>query len=435
MRWRLMLLLAAMCALLCACLAQEPAPAAENMISFYYRLTDLQYETYSGVLSSELRTVPDRANYAAWLNVYLRGPLSGELASPFPRSVTVERVSQIGACVSVVLSEQYSALLGIDRTLANACLTLTLTQFEGVESVRIEVEDDAAAAPDAMAYSASDFAAFDYASSAVEVDLRVYYSDRDHRYLLTSSMQVESGFGEQLSEYVVGCLIDGPPDEAMVSVMPEGTVLLGSSVVDGVCTLNFNRAFYENRPTSEAAERVLIYSIVNSVTGLSGIHSVRFEFEGEPAGLYRFLDLSQTYTFNEDAVGPVREAVNELDCTIYLCGADATRLNAVPLRVMQREGESAEAALMQALLDYDPQDGLSNPIPEGVRLLSVETLGGVCRVNLSEEYGRMHSAAATHAIVMTLASKPNVARVQIQVEGELCTSILLPNTAWQYAES
>lgn len=433
---RTLLLFAALllAALLSGCLTQEPTPVSENMVSFYYRQSTLQYGTRNGVLSSELRSVVDRSDYAAWLNVYLRGPLSSELSSPFPKAVTVQEVSQSGACVRIVLSNQFSKLLGVDRTLANACLTLTLTQFDGVESVLIEVEDDVVGAPEAMAYSAADFAEFDYASNAVEADLRLYYSDRSQRYLLSTTVQVETDSGDHLPEYVVNRLIDGPQDEAMADVFPEGTKLLDCGVEDGVCTLNFDQAFFDGRPTSETAERVLIYSIVNSVTGISGIHAVRFEIEGEPAGLYYTLDLSREYTFNEAAVGPVREAMNELDCTVYLCGADATRLNAVPLRVRVGEGESAETALLEALLAYEPQDGLVNPIPDGVRLLSANTEGGVCYVNLSPEYGSAHSAAATHSIVLTLtASLSHISRVQIQVDGELCTSILLPNENWRYA--
>lgn len=38
------------------------------------------------------------------------------------------------------LSEQYGGLSGVDLTVADACLTLTLCQVEGVESVYVTVE-------------------------------------------------------------------------------------------------------------------------------------------------------------------------------------------------------------------------------------------------------------------------------------------------------
>ena len=45
-------------------------------------------------------------------------------------------------CLHVDLSEQYGSLTGIDLTVADACLTLTLCQVEGVESVYVTVEGD-----------------------------------------------------------------------------------------------------------------------------------------------------------------------------------------------------------------------------------------------------------------------------------------------------
>lgn len=437
MKKRLAVLALIALALLSACAAPQaaPAPATENMISFYYCQTELQYGAQSGTISSELRTIADESDFAAWLPVYLRGPLSGELTTPFPRAVNVESVSLNGACATVVLSAEYGALVGIERTLANACLTRTLTQLDGVESVRIEVVDDAVGAPEVTAYTASDFAEFDYASNAEEVTLRLYYSDRAHRYLLSTTAQVAAGFGDHLPDYIVSRLIAGPSDDAMRSVMPEGTQLLGCTIADGVCTLDFNQAFYDNRPTAESVERVLIYSIVNSVTGLSGIHTVRFEIEGEPAGMYRYLDLSLAYTFNENAVGPVREAAGEFDGTLYLCGADSAHLSAVPLRVRCDEGQSQEEALMLALLTIQPPTGLSSPIPAGTQLRSVQTADGLCQVDLSEEFRSVQSAAATHAIVLALTDLPGVERVQLLVEGETRTSVLTPDSAWRYPES
>ncbi len=430
-----LLLLALFAPLLAACAGgtEEPASASDGMLSFYYRQSALQYDSQTGVVSSELRAFSVDDPIENWLPVYLRGPASSELASPFPPAVRVLEAERDGACVRVVLSEAYDKLVGVDRTIANACLTFTLSQLEDVESVRIETEGDAVGTQDAALFTAADFAGFDYASDADEVSLSVYYSDRSFRYLLSVTTQVDSSYGDHLPDYVIGRLIEGPSDDAMRAVMPEGTQLLSSTTDSGVCTLNFNAAFYDNRPESEAVERVLINSIVNSVTGLTGVDAVRFEIEGEPAGMYRYLDLSLTYTFNDAAVGPVREAVNEFDGTIYLSGADQAHLAAVPVRVRLGTGQSKEEALMLALLTAQLPTGLDNPIPAGTKLRSVSTDGSVCRVDLSEEFKKAEDVAAMHAVVLTLASLPDISRVQILVEGELRTSILLPSKAWGYA--
>ncbi len=406
--------------------------AGENMLEFYYRQTTTQYDAETGAVASELRAVFRPEELENWLPGYLLGPASSELQSPFPRGVTLRSAELDGTCVRLLLSEEYGVLSGVNQTIANACLTLTLTQIDGVESVQIEIEGDAVTTQDRFVYAPADFVTYDDAVDAVEVGLKVYYSDRSLRYLLSTTRQVEAGQTDHLPDYIVGCLIAGPTDDVMQQVMPEGTKLLGTAVDDGVCTLNFNQAFYDNRPDSEAEERVLIYSIVNSVTALSGIHTVRFEIEGEPAGMYLYLDLSLDYKFNEDAVGPVRSAVNEFDGTLYLTGADEAYLAAVPLRIRLSASQTMAEATMQALLSYQPPTGLTNPIPSGTELLGISMDGAICRVDLSEEFGARQSDAAVRSIVLSLTSIPGINRVQLLVEGELCTSILAPSSAWRY---
>jgi spore germination protein GerM len=198
-----------------------------------------------------------------------------------------------------------------------------------------------------------------------------------------------------------------------------------------VCTLNFNQAFYDNRPQSESQERVLIYAIVNSVSELSAVDAVRFLVEGEKIGLYYYLDLSLDYTFDENAVGPVRTAVNEFDGTVYLQGADPDYLAAVPLRVHQTANQTAEEALMEALLNVTPPTGMTNPIPSDTELLEISIVGYCCYVNLSSEFDSA-SAAAVRSIVLSLSALQDVTTVQIEVEGEPYTSIMGASSTWTY---
>ncbi len=291
---------------------------------------------------------------------------------------------------------------------------------------------DAVSAQNKAVYTAADFAEYDYSTEAVEVSLKLYYADQTYRYLLSTSHLVESGHSDRLPEYVVEQLISGPSDDVMRSVIPEGTRLLDSSVDDGVCTLNFNQAFYDNRPVSEAHERMLVYSIVNSVTSLSGIDAVCFEIENTPAGMYQYMDLSLVYPFCEDVVGPVRTAVNEFDSTVYMLGANDELLAALPLRVRKSASEINAEALMRKLLSYTPPTGMRNPIPSGTRLLGIAIEGLVCRVDLSKEFLAREDDLAVRCVIASLSSLSGIYRIQLLVEGEPCTSILQPNAAWGY---
>lgn len=72
----------------------------------------------------------------------LDGPSSADLTSPFPTGVTLHSWRLNDGVLRINLSEQYSALSGIQLTLANASFVLTLCQLDEVEGVSITVPND-----------------------------------------------------------------------------------------------------------------------------------------------------------------------------------------------------------------------------------------------------------------------------------------------------
>ena len=72
----------------------------------------------------------------------LAGPEGQNLASPFPAGVRLLDWSLEDGTLWLDLSEQYGSLTGVDLTVADACLVLTLTQAPGVETVYVTVEGE-----------------------------------------------------------------------------------------------------------------------------------------------------------------------------------------------------------------------------------------------------------------------------------------------------
>lgn len=78
-------------------------------------------------------------------------------------------------------------------------------------------------------------------------------------------------------------------------------------------------------------------------------------------------------------------------------------------------------ALMDALLQGPTDDGLSNTIPSGVTLESVEVWGSQAVVDLSSAYRLLSGVRLTladYAITLTLAQIPEVLSVRITVQGQ-----------------
>ena len=70
----------------------------------------------------------------------LAGPTREGLRAPFPGAVSVLSLEVEAGTARLSLSEQYGGLTDMGKTLADACIVLTLCQLEGVEQVEISAE-------------------------------------------------------------------------------------------------------------------------------------------------------------------------------------------------------------------------------------------------------------------------------------------------------
>jgi len=140
---RLAALLACL-ALLCACSAapkgEDTPPEGEYTLWF----AQAHPGEDSAVLGKEFRPLPEGSSTAAegLLSLLFAGPESEKLVSPFPAGVTLRGCALSDGQLNVDLSEGYGGLSGIDLTLADSCIVLTLTQLEGVDRIYLTVEGE-----------------------------------------------------------------------------------------------------------------------------------------------------------------------------------------------------------------------------------------------------------------------------------------------------
>lgn len=122
------------------CARNTPAPTVP--VTFYYPAYETVYDGKTSVIHPEIR---DGAGYeddiAGLLNLYLKGPVSESLRSPFPKQVTVIRYGATSNIATLALSEAFAQLGGIDLTIACACIANTVFDLAQVDRVQILVAD------------------------------------------------------------------------------------------------------------------------------------------------------------------------------------------------------------------------------------------------------------------------------------------------------
>ncbi len=135
-RWTSLLLIFAF--LLAASGCSRNAAPPTTPVTFYYPAVETVYDGKTAVIHPEIR---DGAGYEAdtegLLALYLQGPASETLRSPFPSQVTLIRYSTTSNTANVVLSSEFAQLSGIDLTLACTCIANTLFDLTQLERLQI----------------------------------------------------------------------------------------------------------------------------------------------------------------------------------------------------------------------------------------------------------------------------------------------------------
>ena len=135
MRKSLTVLLLAAMALLAGCGA-HPLEGREYPVYFLN-----QDEDGVQALKAENRTLdPETEVVEGLLQAILSGPESETLTNVIPASVSLRGWTLQNGLLTVDLSGSYGTLSGIDLTLADYSIVLTLSQLEEVEAVMITVE-------------------------------------------------------------------------------------------------------------------------------------------------------------------------------------------------------------------------------------------------------------------------------------------------------
>lgn len=209
------------------------------------------------------------------------------LTSPFPEGARLLgwRLEENGL-LWVDLSDEYGGLKDIGLTLADYCITLTLSQLEGVERVKITVNGRLLSSRYRQDLSGEQAIFSGVEEEPVEVSATLYFPRTGGRGLGVERRVFQLTEDDVLAEIVTRALMDGPEGDDLSNFLPEGTELRGLRMEDDVCLVDFSEQLLTGMPEEEERQTLLVYAIVNSLGNLSSVTSVRLLVEGEPLTSY-----------------------------------------------------------------------------------------------------------------------------------------------------
>ena len=409
-------------AILPACSRQRGKTVSEYIqpFTFYFRTSDTEFSVSDGLIRAETRDLGEE-NYTdvELFKLYFAGPISDDLTALFPKGTELIDVSRSGSQLYISLRQTGDAPSAVDQSIAYACIAKTAFQLEEITQVHFRTESLGGQVLRDLVLTDSDLLLYDSGERSDATDLLLYFADS------SGHLQVEKRVlplipPEQQPSYVIEQLLLEPSTPGLHSPLPQGTAVLDINLEFGVCSVDFNADFYNNRPLTERDEILALFSIVNSLCDLDNVDQVQIYVEGRRPDAYVFLDLTQPFSADPFVAASIREELNEFEGTLCLPGTAGGLLHRLPVRIRIKGGISKAEALLQTLFTHPDQNTLPNPT-YGLSLESVSVFNRSCVVNLSgtqlTEASEEDRSAAIRCITASLACLPEVDRVLIRSDG------------------
>ena len=322
-----------------------------------------------------------------------------DLVCALPEGTSVLGWTQESRAVTLEFSSEFLSAAPMDQTLAAFCAALTLCELDGVETVTVTAGGQTLFSnlvPEDALLSDED-------TDPYVRQLRLYFADSQGRYLVSEYHTLTLDEDSSPERYVVEELLRGPNSSDLKSPIPAGTTLVSCATVDGVCVVNLSSEFYENRAQTALGERLAVYSIVNSLTALSGVDSVNLLVEGQPTAPYVYRSLAEPISWYDEVIGPASAAKEELDANIYLVTPDQLAITPLPFRVNLLNYESRAEAVLSALLTA-AEPGYPVLFSASGSVTDITVQGPFCTVDLSESFFASLPQEARNAAVQSIAA-------------------------------
>lgn len=404
--------------ILSGCAARGENTEEKISLNFYYCVEGTDQLTSSLAVDAESRNV-QVFTLTQLMDLYLRGPTSDQLRSPFPDGTEMISLREGEAGLEVTMSGAFFTLQGIELSVASYCLGSTICEYLGtdhiivvdeMERIRMEI------APDNYLLNNS-------FSSEAESVFTLYFPDESRRYLIPETREVTLSENESPEAYMLRQLMIGPHSDSLTDSIPKNTNLLRVSTDNGVCTVDFSSGFYDAYENDPYGAYTAIYSIVNTLTGLDDISSVQLLKDGQTVEQCSVFPLDKPVSRYSGSVGLVRASGTELDINVYVLENNNEASFGVPVRVKQTIAQPLAEAVAQAAISFEAPQGFYNPIPYGTELLSISMSNNVCYVDVSRDFipsdgAEFSEKAAVWALVTSLTDHDNISSVVLTIEGD-----------------
>lgn len=229
----------------------------------------------STIVSCEKEIQYDDRNdlFEKTVNELIKGP-SGKKYNPImSKDVTLKSINISDKIMTVDFSGEYDK----ENLLTTYAVIKTMSQFPDVEKVQVTISGRSAL--------------FDGAMSGEEINLEsdddylaginLYFADKKKNKLVREYRKINISDTQPIEQYIVSELIKGPNNDNNTSLLSSDTGVISVETTEGTCYVNFKQDFISKNIASDNVQKLIVYSIVNSLTEREHIKNVQFLIEGK----------------------------------------------------------------------------------------------------------------------------------------------------------
>ena len=193
--------------------------------------------------------------------------------------------------LNITVADNYTREFGL---LVMASVSDTMFQMEMVESVKVTLATTEGEVLD---------------SKLMLRNTIYHYGDTDNQQTKRVTLYKAAANGESLEglsgtlvlDDYVSLLENAVLELERIGAIPEGTRVNSLSVISGVCYLDLSAEFESS--VEGIKSELVVYALVNSITGFSNINKVMITIDGNVINSYRgSVDLSKPLSFNSEII-------------------------------------------------------------------------------------------------------------------------------------
>lgn len=141
------------------------------------------------------------------------------------------------------------------------------------------------------------FTASGYIKRDRHMNVQLYYVDSSMLRLIPTDYIIDTANKEKAAKTVISELIRGRDDNTKIlRIIPEVANGLSVKVKGTTAYVNMTQDFVDLHSDSRLHEQLTIYQIVNSLTSIDGIVTVKFTIDNKPQKDFKgFVDMRETF--------------------------------------------------------------------------------------------------------------------------------------------